>query len=555
MIRRSLLMACLAATPALASAQPALLADFGGTEGYGTECLTPNDDSSSAEIDLRPAFPDGLELFGARHTSVYVNTNGNITFSGSLRQYTPDSFPVADRPMIAPYWADVDIRGPSCSGSSGSGACEDPTTNGVWWYLEPGLMVVTWHDVGYFSCSDEKKMNFQLILREGRYCGAAGDFDVEFRYNECEWETGDASGGSNGFGGTPAQVGFDAGNLRDFVSIPGSRLDGISRVVCDESNVGIPGIWRFQIRRGAVECPDAGEICDTGMTGACAEGRTQCMGSSTECRPVVSSSDESCDATDNDCDGEIDEGEDICAEGQVCDRGRCIETCFEFGCEAGEVCTDEGVCMENACAAVTCGGGERCLGGTCVDVCDGVLCPGRETCRAGRCVDLCATLECEGCQVCVAGSCQLHCAATGCEDGMACEETGECVPEDCLGVRCGPGRECREGRCLNACAGVRCPLGEGCSLGACVPLDEIDPGGTDGGPGDGGRLGDAGPYDGSLGMDGGRSDGGGRIDSGFDTPPAAGGCGCRLSRSKPGGFVWLAMALALFFVTRRRADR
>jgi hypothetical protein len=69
---------------------------------------------------------------------------------------------------------------------------------------EPGLLVVTWHNVGYYNTHDDRKMDFQLILRNALDCGS-GDFDVEFRYNRCEWTTGDASGGSGGFGGTPAQ--------------------------------------------------------------------------------------------------------------------------------------------------------------------------------------------------------------------------------------------------------------------------------------------------------------------------------------------------------------
>mgnify|MGYP000039875964 CR=1 FL=1 len=41
-----------------------------------------------------------------------------------------------------------------------------------------------------------------LVLGHGPEQGGAGegDFDVEFRFNRCEWTTGDASGGSGGFG-------------------------------------------------------------------------------------------------------------------------------------------------------------------------------------------------------------------------------------------------------------------------------------------------------------------------------------------------------------------
>src|SRR5690349_12634634 len=93
-----------------AKAQVPLINTFGGTRGFGTRCLSPNDDGSSASIDLAPAFPAGLRFFTRTHTAAFVNTNGNISFSGNVPTYTPDAFPVADQPMIAPYWGDVDIR-------------------------------------------------------------------------------------------------------------------------------------------------------------------------------------------------------------------------------------------------------------------------------------------------------------------------------------------------------------------------------------------------------------------------------------------------------------
>lgn len=534
-----------------AQAQAPLIEDLGGAEGFGTECLSPNDDGSSTEIDLTPAFPGGLEFFGRRYTSVYVNTNGNITFDGPLSQFTPDSFPVADRPMIAPYWGDVDIRGSACSGSGGSDGCEDPAFNGVWWHLEPGRLVVTWDEVGFFDCNDDKRMSFQLILSTARHCGVPGDFDVEFRYNRCEWEVGEASGDENGNGicdsdegpvdvCTPAQVGFDAGNLTDFVSVEGSRMNGIRNQMCGESNVGTRGVWRFQIRRGEISCPDAGEQCDTGMVGACQIGRTACVGAGTECQAVVTPTDESCNGADDDCDGVTDEG-DLCAGGLVCDRGTCIDACFDDSCPDPEICSEDGFCVDPACAEADCEEGERCMGGECVSACEGVACPAGQTCRLGRCRDLCELITCDSCQVCADGACELHCIVRGCPTGMACEETGQCVEEDCLGVRCGPGRTCREGRCADTCAGVQCPTGETCHMGECVSdrILDVDAGSPQVDAGGGG-----GP------------DGGVSADGGSVGPTDRGGCGCRVATERPEGspltLALVALGLMGVFVGRRR---
>ena len=59
-----------------------------------------------------------------------------------------------------------------------------------------------------------------------------------------QWETGDASGGSGGFGGTPAAVGFGDGAGNGQV-LQGSTADGIASIVNDEEiwfnvNGGVP---------------------------------------------------------------------------------------------------------------------------------------------------------------------------------------------------------------------------------------------------------------------------------------------------------------------------
>jgi len=517
-VRASVLLSAFFLSSAVASAQAPLLTGLGGELGYGTSCLHRNDDGSSPRIDLTPAFPAGLRFFDMTHTSVFVNTNGNLTFSRALSTFTPRAFPVAAQPMIAPFWADIDTRtyagegvfGRDCTSES-SGTCSGGN-NSIWWHLEEGRMIVTWFETAYFACWETvpERMTFQLILTAVPSCGGgATDFDVEFRYNECEWETGDASGGRNGFGGTPAQAGFDAGNERDFVAIMGSRTAGIADRLCTMSNVGEPGVWRFQIRSGTVLCPEAGEACDTEQQGVCAEGVTQCVGMGTSCEPIVPASDERCDALDNDCDGNTDEGEGICGSATaVCDRGTCVDVCFEGGCPEGLVCSEEGRCIEPGCDEVECPPGQRCRGGECVDACDGVTCPAGQDCRAGRCLDLCADLSCDPeCSVCSAGECVPRCNLPGnsCDAGQLCNAEGLCVPTECSGVTCEAGSTCVAGRgCVDACEGAVCPTGETCMTGECVPnmsivpdsdagmMEETDAGGEveepDAGPVDAGRI-------------------------------------------------------------------
>ncbi|MFK7988343.1 MAG: nidogen-like domain-containing protein [Sandaracinaceae bacterium] len=549
-----------------ASAQAPLVDGLGGVAGYGTSCLGKSDDGSSASIDLTPYFPDGLRFFDRTHTSVFVNVNGNVTFGAPQACYTPEPFPIADQPMIAPYWGDVDIRPlvsdfilRECDGPEGTVSCDamtvatchNPTDNGVWYHLEEGRMTVTWHRVGYYQCRDDKRMNFQLILTAAPGCGGAGDFDVEFRYNECGWTTGDASGGSSGFGGTPAQAGFDAGNLADFVEIMGSRSASIHTTLCTMSNVGETGVWRFQIRSGTVICPDAGEVCDTGGVGVCAAGRTNCEADGTVCRPEVESSDERCDALDNDCDGTTDEGEALCGAAAVCVRGVCVEGCFEGGCPEGQMCVGA-TCVDPACMDIECPEGQRCVGGSCVGACDGVVCPDGLSCRGGRCVDPCAGAVCDDCTVCDDGACIASCEFSPCGDGETCLESGRCVDTRCADVTCAAGESCREGTCVDACEGVTCPFGETCETGRCVggpePVDAGPP------PSDGGVL-----ADGGTGVDAGTADAGigmfdaGGADAGRFVPGPGASCACRAGQSRrTASPLWLAALGVVLFARRRR---
>ncbi len=72
---------------------------------------------------------------------------------------------------------------------------------------------------------------------------------------EIQWTTGDASGGINGFGGTPAQVGFNAGDGERFFSVPGSQTNGIMNID-STTNVNIPGVWIFQVNGDIARCSD-----------------------------------------------------------------------------------------------------------------------------------------------------------------------------------------------------------------------------------------------------------------------------------------------------------
>lgn len=230
-----------------------LVRNLGGDSGFGQLAEGPNDDGSSSRITLTQVFPTGLRFFSGTYTFAYINTNGNITFNGRVGTYTPSPFPISYQPMIAPYWGDVDTR---CGHTDSS----DPYSNAVYYASTTDSFVVTWYKVGYYACGHNKYNSFQLILRN-RDDIAPGDFDVEFRYALLQWTTGSASGGHNGLGGVPAQAGFDAGDKTHYFTVPGSRTAAVLNLV-NTSNVNTPGVWRFEIRNGAVVEPPPDTLTD-----------------------------------------------------------------------------------------------------------------------------------------------------------------------------------------------------------------------------------------------------------------------------------------------------
>lgn len=159
-----------------------------------------------------------------------------------MSSFTPSLFPISQAPMIAPFWADVDTRNQTSN-------LPAPFTNNV--YLanpDSKTLIVTWDTVGYYNQHNDKLNTFQLVLKDqSTATGHAGDFDMEFRYGQLQWTTGDASGGSGGFGGQPAVAGWNAGAATNSYSLIGSGTGNVVGLVND-TNVGTDGVWRFHVR-------------------------------------------------------------------------------------------------------------------------------------------------------------------------------------------------------------------------------------------------------------------------------------------------------------------
>jgi hypothetical protein len=220
--------------------------------GCEANTLPENDDGSTGEVPL----PFTVNFFGTEYSSLWVNNNGNVTFTGPLSTYTPFEITSTTPPIIAPFLADVDTRG------EGSGLVTYGTTT----FQGHPAFCVDWPYVGYFYEHTDKLNDFQMLLVE-RSDVAPGDFDIVFNYDQIQWETGDASGGSEGFGGTAPTVGFSNGDgdADDFYELPGSLqngafLDGNSSTGLATHSYGNsqPGRYIFHITGEPGSAPQGG---------------------------------------------------------------------------------------------------------------------------------------------------------------------------------------------------------------------------------------------------------------------------------------------------------
>ena len=221
-----------------------------GTGTFSLSTLPRNDDGSTGLVNTGFAF----NLFGLSQSNLYVNNNGNVTFTQPLATFTPNSIASGGLAIIAPFWADVDTRNPASA----------ETMYGTGMIAGRNAFAVNWRGVGYFSSGADLLNTFQLIMVDRSDTGA-GNFDFEFNYDQMQWDTGAASGGAGGRcpsegQGRPARVGWANGASATFELI-GSNvcnafLDGGSNALISNSlNSNVNGRYAFNVRNGAILPP------------------------------------------------------------------------------------------------------------------------------------------------------------------------------------------------------------------------------------------------------------------------------------------------------------
>jgi hypothetical protein len=204
-----------------------------------------NDDGSIGPINLGFNF----DLYGTNYTQCYINNNGNISFGAAQGGYSSTGFP-STTPMVAGFWADMDTRN-ALSGT-------------VKYKVEAHRLIVTFPGVGYYNAQSNLLNTFQIIISDGTDPSIGIGNNVGFNYGDMQWTTGSASGGTAGFGGTPATVGINKGNGVDYVQI--GRF-GLNSAVYDGGGGATDGVnyldfecFRFNVTSATNQPPSVSGV-------------------------------------------------------------------------------------------------------------------------------------------------------------------------------------------------------------------------------------------------------------------------------------------------------
>jgi Ca2+-binding RTX toxin-like protein len=194
-----------------------LINGLGGTAGYGENSVRTatlsagNLDDGSVLVNLTSVFgAGGINLYGTSYTSLYLNTNGNLTFGAANTVFNPTALTAVGRPIIAGLWTDINITNPTTGGE-------------IYWDVDPGTgkMTFTWLNVAPYVGSGTN--SFQIVLTNT----GGGDFSVDYIYNTMGFTNGNGGqavvGISNGT--TIQTLAEGSGNAAILSTYPGNDFD------------------------------------------------------------------------------------------------------------------------------------------------------------------------------------------------------------------------------------------------------------------------------------------------------------------------------------------
>jgi hypothetical protein len=345
-------------------------------------------------------------------------------------------------------------------------------------------------------------------------------------------------------------------------------------------------------------------------TGQCNEGKYACAGGVVACIDAGVPGEEACDGIDNDCNGSVDDIKTLgqacntlggCPGKLACDADKKVPVCVPDGQTALEVCNGvdddcDGSVDENddvmkndprvgtECDApepghdqAPCAPGTNVCNNGNID-CQGAIHPLKEVCdlKDNDCDGVADSLSaCPGTNACIDGQCDEPChgGEFPCPGGYDCKAyngSKYCVPQDCVDVKCPEGAHCRNNKCtLDDGAGGEGNAG-GADNGTAGTPGEAGATGNEGGQGNGlAGDGTGEPTAGDHGVNVGGKTSGGSTGSGatdneggtsrgaFGLVTGGGGCACRTTPSRGGhaAVVGSLLLIGALFNRRRRNAR
>ncbi|MBE0663945.1 MAG: hypothetical protein IH597_15920 [Bacteroidales bacterium] len=195
-------------------------------------------DDCNQSVSITSVFPYGVRFGANTYTSVYVGSNGYITFGHGNSGYSPLGIQAyTSGPIIAAQYDDLDPR-------KGGNVYFDQNTGS-------NFVVATWHTVYPYNSSvgggvGTNGVTFQVVLRKpGSYSSTNLDFQIEIRYNNIGWW----KSGNNSAWPT---AGWSAGNQITYALLPYSGQSNFNQNQYN-SNISQTGVWRWDVTGGVVQ--------------------------------------------------------------------------------------------------------------------------------------------------------------------------------------------------------------------------------------------------------------------------------------------------------------
>ncbi|XP_071788134.1 uncharacterized protein [Asterias amurensis] len=239
-----LLAVCLLVTAS--NAQDDILFPF----GVGDSSL-PRDDDVYSEIQVPMPFP----FFGQNFTSVFISSNGLVSFGQGFTDFLPQEFPLTI-PILAVFWTDLnvmwdggDVKYRSLHRNSSTEDVYDQADDVVRHafgnqlnFRASWMLIATWVNVSNFAAPMTRHTFQAVIVTDGRRAYTI------FNYKEIDSTTKKVYL-------FDYQVGYNAGDGVAYYAVPKSMTDQIYDIE-ESTNIGTRGRWLFRLDTEVVVCPN-----------------------------------------------------------------------------------------------------------------------------------------------------------------------------------------------------------------------------------------------------------------------------------------------------------